>query len=387
MQMQTRRAIGNTLKIGFPPGAAEFFFLVAKRYKALRGIAIDAKGESITMSQNSEPKFIVVVGASAGGLQSVIELVAQLKDEMSLAMFVVLHISKMSLSDVLVTRLQSVTSFTCKLGEDGEPIRAGHVYLATPDVHLLLSVDDGGVVRLGHGATENRWRPSIDILFRSAAAAFNSRVIGIILSGLMQDGTAGMESIRRSGGTLIVQDPGEAEFPDMPLSVLQNMEVDYEVSLAKMGALLEEKTRDNKPPEMEVPHDVAAEARLAERVATSIEDLEEFGERSEFACPDCGGGLYYTGSAGKSPHYRCHVGHSYAEGDLLFMMTKNLENTLWVALRMMEERRLLLKRMAEEEVGKGWVHSAALKRTRESEIKTHIERLKEILFASQPAAQ
>jgi two-component system chemotaxis response regulator CheB len=339
------------------------------------------------MHASSEPKFFVVVGASAGGLQSVIELVAQLKESMSLAVFVVLHLSKMSLSDVLVTRLQAMTPFTCKLAEDGEPARAGYVYLAPPDVHLLVSNDDGRpIVKLGHGASENRWRPSIDILFRSAAAVCNSRVIGIILSGLMQDGTVGMESIKRSGGTLMVQDPEEAEYPDMILSVLQNMEVDYTVSLAKMGLVLEEKCRDEIPPERAVPKDVAAEAALSERVATSIEDLEGLGPKSAFSCPDCGGGLYYT-NAGTVTHYRCHVGHSYTEGDLLFQMTKHLEGTLWTALRMMEERRLLLKRMAEEEVGKGWIHSAAQKRIREGEMRTHIERLKELLFASQPAAK
>ncbi|RYY95457.1 MAG: chemotaxis protein CheB [Chitinophagaceae bacterium] len=339
------------------------------------------------MSESPGPKFLVVVGASAGGLNSVIELAAQLKPEMNIAVFVVLHLSKLSLSDVLITRLQSVTSYTCKLATDGEAVRAGHLYLANPDVHLLVSSDDGGVVRLGHGATENRWRPSIDILFRSAAAAYNSRVVGIILSGMMQDGTAGMEAIRSSGGTVVVQDPDEAEYPDMPLSVLQNMDVDYKLSVGKMGAMLQEKTRNGWPPPHPVPPTVSAEARLSERVATAIEDLQELGEKSEFSCPDCGGGLYYTQRAGKSPHFRCHVGHSYTEGDLLFTMSKSLEGTLWVALRMMEERRLLLKKMAEEETGKGWFHSAAQKRERELEMHTHIERLKQILFATQPAAR
>jgi two-component system chemotaxis response regulator CheB len=336
------------------------------------------------MSTEKDPKFIVVVGASAGGLQPLIELVAQLRADMELSVLVVLHLARLSISDVLITRLQAVSQYICKVAEDGEPIRTGYVYLAPPDVHLLANSENGGKIQLGYGPTENRWRPSIDILFRSAAAAFNSRVIGIILSGLMQDGTTGMDTIRRTGGTLVVQDPNEAEFPDMPQSVLQNMQVDYVVSLAKMGAVLYEKTRDNVPPKHEVPQEIAAEARLSERMATSIEELQAIGDKSDFSCPDCGGGLYYVNSKDVT-HFRCHVGHSYSEGELLFQLTKSLEGTLWVALRMMEERRLLLKRMGEEEAGKGWKHSAAQKREREAEMQAHIEKLKQVLFASQPA--
>ncbi len=326
----------------------------------------------------TEPKFIVVVGASAGGLNSVIELTAQLKEEMNVSVFVVLHIIKMSLTDVLVNRLQMLTAFTCKQAEDGERIKTNHLYLAPPDVHLLIG---DGVMTLGRGPQENRWRPSIDMLFRSAAAAYNSRVIGIILTGLMQDGTAGMEAIKRSGGTLIVQDPEEAEYPDMPQSVLQNMEVDYCVSLSKMGAIISEKTRNGLPPQKEVPHDIAVEADLSRKVAISIDTLASVGTHSPFSCPDCGGHLYFVNSENVE-HYKCHVGHSYTEGDLLFQMTNSLEATLWVALRMMEERRLLLDKMSKEEQGKGWVHSAEQKRTRASEMKTHIERLKELLFAT-----
>jgi two-component system, chemotaxis family, protein-glutamate methylesterase/glutaminase len=330
----------------------------------------------------TEPKFIVAVGASAGGLNAVLELTAQLKPEMNVAVFIVLHITKMSLTDVLVSRLQSLTSYTCKLAEDGEPIKSQHVYLAPPDLHLLLAK---GSIILGQGPAENRWRPSIDMLFRSAAAAYNSRLIGIILTGLMQDGTAGMDAIRRSGGTLIVQDPKEAEYPDMPLSVLQNMDVDYSISVSKMGALLSEKTRNGLPPQKEVPHDIAVEAELSRKVAISIDALAEVGKHSPFSCPDCGGHLYFVNSE-NIEHYKCHVGHSYTEGELLFQMTNSLEATLWVALRMMEERRLLLEKMSREERGKGWMHSAEQKQVRSAEMRTHIERLKELLFATKTPA-
>src|SRR5438270_4378303 len=140
------------------------------------------------MNEHQEPGFIVVIGASAGGLHSVMELAAQFNDEMNISVFVVLHVSHTALTDVLISRIQTLTTYTCKVATDGEPIIPHHLYLAPPDTHLLVNK---GQVKLGKGPTENRWRPSIDMLFRSAAATYNSRVIGIILSGLMQDGTSG----------------------------------------------------------------------------------------------------------------------------------------------------------------------------------------------------
>jgi two-component system, chemotaxis family, protein-glutamate methylesterase/glutaminase len=347
-------------------------------------MSIEALSKTEIMAeQGSDPKFIVVIGASAGGFHSLVELMAELDGQLDIAVLAVLHVTKMSKPSAVLERLQPVTSFRCKFAEDNETIARGHFYLAPPDVHLL--VKDGKTL-LGRGPTENRWRPSIDMLFRSAAANYNSRSIGIILSGLLQDGTSGMDAIQRSGGTLIVQDPNEAEYPDMPSSVLQNLKADYVVSLAQMGAILKEKTSNGMPPRHEVPHVIAMEARIAEKVATAIENLWEIGEKSDFTCPKCGGGLYEL-KEGPLVHLKCHVGHSFTEGELLFELDHSLESTLWVALRMMEERRLLLKKLITEETDRGWLRSASLKQEREEEMQRHIDRLKEVLFAAQSEAR
>lgn len=322
------------------------------------------------------PRYIIVVGASAGGLNSIIELAAQLTPEMDAAVFVVLHISHFNFGDLLTQRIQKLTPFKCKLAEHNEPIQKHHLYLAVPDQHLLLKEDR---IVLGQGPPENRWRPAIDILFRSAAAAYDGHVIGIILSGMMQDGTAGMIAIKRSGGTCIVQDPSEAEYPGMPRSVLDNMDVDYTVSLAGMGAILSEKTKNGAPHEHEIPEDVIAEAAIAQKMATGMEPLEGLGEKSVFVCPDCGGGLWEL-DHGHFTRFRCYTGHAYTANELLLRQQEGLESTLWIALRMLEERKQLLKKMSEEERNKGWLRSAESKAQRGAELQIHINRLKELLF-------
>jgi two-component system chemotaxis response regulator CheB len=322
-----------------------------------------------------EPKYIIVVGASAGGLNSVIELISQVTEKIDAAVFVVLHFRKLSADSFVLQRLQRNTSFTCKLAEDGELIRRNHIYMGVPDQHLVLK--EGKIV-LGNGPQENLWRPSIDVLFRSAAAAYDSRTIGIILSGLMYDGTSGMIAIKRCGGTCIVQDPAQAEYPDMIRSVMENVEVDYCVQLEAMGALLEEKTK-NGIHKHQIPDDIKKEAEIAERMAIGIERVEELGERSPYVCPDCGGGLWEMMND-DIVRYRCYTGHVYNEGELLIRQSDALENTLWTALRMMEERKTLLDKMSKEESRKGWKLSADNKEERARDMQVHIERLKQILF-------
>lgn len=324
----------------------------------------------------NDPKLVIVIGASAGGLNSVVEVCAQLNHHIDAVVFVVLHLSKMSSNDALVYRLQKNTALICKIAVHNEVIKRGYVYLAPSDKHLIIKKNH---VLLGEGPPENRWRPSIDVLFRSAAIAYNGRVVGIILTGLMQDGTSGMMAIRRCGGTTIVQDPKEAEYPDMPLFVLNNMDVDYCVPLEHMGAILQEKSKNGISETHVIPDDIRAEAEISERVAQGVENVKPIGELSLFTCPDCGGTLWeMKGEA--FPRYRCHTGHVYGQQELLRKQYESLENTLWVALRMLEERKNLLNKMWEEELGKGWAISAKNKKERAEELNEHIERLKKFLF-------
>lgn len=326
---------------------------------------------------NGAPKFIVVIGTSAGGIRALEELVMQLSPEMDAAFFVVLHLSRKGMGKFLFQRLQDATKLTCKLAENGESIRKGFVYIAPPDEHMLVIREQ---VIVGRGAPENRWRPSINNLFRSAAAAYNSRVIGIVLTGMLDDGTSGMASIKRSGGITIVQDPNEAEYPDMPLSVLDAVQVDYTESLTKMGPLLAEIIANTEPVEVEVPYDVKVETAIDQRVSTRVENLEQF-EKANLNCPDCGGGLYITQKEHPT-HYRCHVGHSYTDRELLIRVSEVMESTFWTSLRMMEERRALLLKLAKKDRDRGYESSASRHMEKVKEMEGHIDNLKQILFAS-----
>jgi two-component system, chemotaxis family, protein-glutamate methylesterase/glutaminase len=328
-----------------------------------------------------DPKFIVVIGTSAGGIRALEELVMQLSPEMDAAFLVVLHLSRKGVGDVLFQRLQKHSRLPCRVATNGEHIKKGMVYLAPPDNHML--VDKGHIV-IGRGAHENRWRPSINNLFRSAAANYSSRVIGIILTGLLDDGTAGMSHIKRAGGITIIQSPDEADYPDMPLSVLENVEVDHVESLSKMGVLLSEIIENTEPKDVEVPFDIMQETKIDLRISTRVDDLSMF-EKSNINCPDCGGGLYIT-QKDHPPHYRCHVGHSYTERELLIRMAEAMESTFWTALRMMEERRALLLKMAKRDRERGYESSAQQNMERVKEMEMHIENLKQILFSTAEVA-
>lgn len=323
-----------------------------------------------------EPKFIVVIGASAGGLHSVIELMASVTEEMDAAVFVVLHASNLAYTDAVVQRLQRNSVFTCKAAEHGEEIQTKHLYLAVPDHHLLIKP---GKVLLGRGPVENRYRPSIDVLFRSAAVTYTTRVIGIILTGMLEDGTTGMQIVKQCGGTCIVQDPAEAEYADMPKSVLRFVDVDYCTSLQRIGIILQEKARNGVPEPIAIPPKIAKEAEIAERVAIGIENVEALGDRSAYSCPECGGSLWEIKHEGLT-RFRCYTGHQFTADELQESKRRELESTFWIVLRILEERRNLLTKMAEEEQSKGWAHSAKNKSDRADELEVHIGRIKEILF-------
>src|ERR1700710_1741573 len=162
--------------------------------------------------KNSRPDYILVIGASAGGWKALTEFVAYLPDNAPVGILIILHVSSRADGNILSNHLQAHTKFRCTVGEDGQAVLAGHIYVAPSNAHML--VKDGKIL-LGHGPAESRWRPSIDVLFRSAAVSMSTRAIGIILSGMLAGGAAGMEAIKKCGGITIVQDPEEAEFPDM----------------------------------------------------------------------------------------------------------------------------------------------------------------------------
>ena len=284
---------------------------------------------------------IIVVGASAGGLQAITRLVSVLPENLPAPIFIVMHLAPQSSAEIIRAHLQKHTSYICTVPLIEEPIQTGYIYIAPPDQQMIIK---GNVVTSTNGAHENRWRPSIDVLFRSAAAYYNSNVIGIVLTGMLYDGTAGMSAIKRSGGTCIIQEPDEAEFDEMPQSVLKSVDVDYRVPISDMGYILDElfwqQVQTGSAPE-----DIVLETEITERMSANIAEMEKLGIRSAYSCPDCGGGLWRMQDE-RIPRYRCHTGHAYLEPVLLQKQGDALKESIWICIRLMEERRSLLLEMA-----------------------------------------
>lgn len=320
-------------------------------------------------------KKIIVIGASAGGFDAVTELISAFPADMEAAVFVVLHLSKTSAGKIILQHLQKYSAFTCTMPANNEAIKCGHLYLAPPDCHMMIKKDS---IVIHNGPQENRWRPSIDVLFRSAAASYGSHTIGIILTGMLDDGTSGMSAIKRSGGICIVQEPREALFPDMPASVLNEVEVDYRVPIADMAYIIKDDLAKPEAPMLPIPADVKLEAEITERMASGMDDLKKLGEHSDFSCPDCGGGLWKISKDG-THRYRCFTGHVYTEKILSEKQKEELEESIWVSIRILEERKNLLGIMAQHEEVAGHVKQSAETKKRSEEVKIHIKRLKSIL--------
>src|SRR5919199_687746 len=251
---------------------------------------------------------VIVVGASAGGLEALREVVATLPPALPAAVCVVWHMAAES-PGLLPEILDRTGPLPAAHPEDGELLQTGHIAVAPPDRHLLL---EQGRLRLTQGPKENRFRPAIDPLFRSAAAAYGPRVIGVVLSGALDDGTAGMAAIKARGGLAVVQDPWDAIIPSMPRSVLTHVPVDHVVPTAEIGPLL---------------------ADLARRPAG-----EEDGDTMSKELEIKGDGLL---------RFRCHTGHAYSVQSLLAEIGVSIEATLWGAVRSIEEQMLLLRHMAD----------------------------------------
>ena len=291
--------------------------------------------------ENTEVKNIITIGASAGGLEAISRLVKTFNPDMDAAIFIVIHLSNYSNADVIINMIQKNAALKCMVAADQQEIQNKTIYLAPPDHHIVL---EKGAIHITKGAAENHWRPSIDVLFRSAAAAYNACVTGIILTGLLDDGTSGMNAIKRCGGRCIVQDPEEAAFPDMPNSVLRIMDVDFKVSVTEMGYILSDLFSRSVCQEQEVPADVQLEAKIARRLTSNIDDIAKLGKFTPLTCPDCGGVMVKVESDAQ-PRYRCYTGHAFTEKFLETEQLKRIEESLWVSIRMMEERKNLMLNM------------------------------------------
>jgi two-component system chemotaxis response regulator CheB len=328
---------------------------------------------------------IIAIGASAGGIEPLAEIVRALPAELPASVFVVVHTPPDNPS-ALPEILQRASALRVAHARDGEPIEPGRVYVARPDHHLLVRP---GCVRVMMGPRENGFRPSVDPLFRSAAVAYGPRVVGVVLSGSLDDGTAGLAVIAQAEGITIAQDPAEALYPGMPVSAIERVGVDHVVRAAELPALLSRLAREPVRDEgVQVSDENRTEADIAEMDQRAIEALQRPGTPAGFGCPECGGALYALPD-GEVVHYRCRVGHAWSPDSLLAQQGAQLETALWTALRALEESAALRLQLARRLRRRGSESSAARFEAQASTGLRNAEVIRQVLVkgvGSEPAA-
>jgi len=286
---------------------------------------------------------IVAIGASAGGFEALQRVVGGLPEDLPAAVFVVAHLGRGS-TGMLPTILDRAGPLEAAHPEDGEPVEHGRIYVASPNLHLLL---EDGTIRLSRGPHENRHRPAVDPLFRTAALAYGPRVVGVVLRGALDDGSAGLRAIKRRGGVAVVQDPYDALVPGMPQSALRHVEVDHLLAVEEIGPLLSHLVRE--PSEEEgvypVPDEMEFESKMAGLDPTVIDSGEHIGELAAFSCPECAGPLYEIHD-GELIRFRCRVGHAYTTESMLEEKSEVLEGALYMALNTLEESAAMVERLA-----------------------------------------
>lgn len=297
---------------------------------------------------------IVVMGSSAGGVETLMRICGGLPADLPASVFLVQHMSPSSRS-MLPELLSRVGKLPARHPQDGEATRAGHIYVAPPDHHMLL---EPGRVLLRRGPHENRTRPAVDPLFRSAAVSYGARVIGVVLTGLLDDGTAGLVAIKRCGGVSVVQDPLDATWPEMPRNALEGDHVDYTTTAADLPSLLTELTRQDAGPTPPISPNLAREARIAAEETRMANPTGPLGHPSRLSCPQCGGVLNEVQEEGAA-RFRCQIGHAFSPESLLAAQSEELERALEVAVRTHRERVVLFRRMEQLSLSRALPHAAA----------------------------
>ncbi|CAM4398346.1 chemotaxis protein CheB [Deinococcus marmoris] len=321
------------------------------------------------------PFRLVVIGASAGGLTPMIELAAGLPADFPAAICIVMHIPAYAPS-ALAEILGRAGPLPASQPASGDPVLPGQIYCASPDHHLLI---EDGQFRVTKGPKENRVRPAVDTLFRSAAYSEGANVIGVVLSGLLDDGTSGLWTIKHFGGVAVVQDVQDAEYDSMPQSALNQVEVDHSVRAADLAALLARLCAEpvETLPEVNVPEDdrrrVGIEVSIASSAHAFRKGVMAFGKVTPQTCPDCGGVLVEIKEGGFT-RYRCHTGHAYTGDTLLASVTEAIEDKLWQTMRALEEASMLLEHTGKDFAAAGNARLAEeyTRKAREMEARTKL---------------
>ncbi len=311
---------------------------------------------------------IIVIGGSSGSIDALSNLVAKLPADLPAALFVVVHTSPEGPS-FLAQILDRASTLKARVANDPDDIRHGTIYVAPGDHHLLVK---DHFVRVMRGPRENRLRPAIDPLFRTAAVAYGPRVIGILLSGYLDDGVSGLLAIKRCGGITIVQDLQDAEVPDLPRHALEKVPVDYVLPVAQMAEHLNNLVRSPAPERVPVPLDIQIEAQIAETGVSTIAMADQLGTLTALSCPECSGPLWHV-DGDEVQRYRCHTGHSYTAQFLLNAQDHDLEQALWEAVRSMDQQVKLLETLTDDEHKAGREKMAHIYGQRAREAQQHAD--------------
>ncbi len=317
---------------------------------------------------------IAVVGASAGGLDALRTLLASLPSDYAAAMFIVFHMAAESPGSLAVI-LQRATTLPVRAAEDGAPVVPGEIRVGVPNRHLVL---EGGRIRLSSGPRENRHRPAIDSLFRSAAFTHDTRVVGIVLTGMLDDGAAGLWSIKAHGGHAIVQDPADATFPDMPQNAIDAVDVDQVLRLPDIAPALARLAQERvgvATPTRDL--NLELEVEMMANDDFSMEKLDRLGDPSKLTCPECGGALWEM----REPptRFRCHVGHGYSMHNLFAEQNTQVEASLWAAVRALDEAAHIARRLADQAQRSNRPKSARTFRDQAEDSARHATRIRSLI--------
>jgi len=317
---------------------------------------------------------VVVVAASAGGIEALRNMLAGLPADFDAAICVVLHLSPTS-GVALPMILDRVGPLPAAAAHDGERLRPGRIYVCVADHHLVLSDDH---LRVRRGPRENGYRPAADPLFRSAARYFGPRAIGVVLSGTLSDGAAGLAAIRREHGLVVVQDPADALYPGMPIHALEWVCADHVATAKEIGPLLTRLVSESVPDdEIDLSAGMRREVAIMEHGPPAVGERHP-GTPSQWPCPDCNGVPWEVDDPDVL-RFRCRVGHAWSGESLLDEQRAVVENARWMALRSMEDRAELSRALADRSETRGRSMSAARFRKNANELASSIDVLRHLL--------
>ena len=323
---------------------------------------------------------LLAIGTSAGGFEALRFLAGEFSADFPASVLVTIHLSSQFRSE-LDAILTQAGPLPASFAVDGGRLERSHIYIAPPQRHLIV---ENGHLRLGSGPRENNARPALDPLFRSAALCCGPRTVGAVLTGTLGDGAAGLSSLKQCGGITVVQDPSDAAYAEMPTNALIRSKPDHVVSLAGMPALFEKLVQQPAGQAVPVPGNLEYEVNVAGGGRGGMHEMDRIGRRSELACPDCHGVMWEI-DEGELVRYRCHVGHAYSAEIMSLALDENLRHALGSALRVLDERIALAKKLqtqaslgGEARIAESWAAKAREFEAEAEVIRDSIQRIDEI---------